>query len=128
MKTLLSALALTLAAPAAFAGTAVSYTNDALGFRLIQSMQGTEICDSSSCISIEEVKKIDKSTTLYREESGKCEIEIEQFDMSFARGNTRDEFMLSLGGQVVRVVKGDANCQLRQDSMNQKRSVTGIYL
>lgn len=130
MKSILTALALTLACAPAIAGTGVSYRNEALDFTLLFGSMTDEgaICDSNdSCLTIVPVKDLGKNKTLYREASGKCDLVIEHFEKNFAEGTTKNDFMLTMSGQVVKVVKGEDNCKLFQKSMNQNRSVTGIY-
>jgi hypothetical protein len=130
MKSIFAALALTLLSSPAFAGTGISYSNDALGFTLNFGSMTDEgaICDSSdNCLTIVPIKDLGKNKTLYREAKGKCDIVIEQFEKNFADGTTKNDFMLSLGAQVVKVVKGEDRCTLFQESMKQQRSVTGIY-
>lgn len=131
MKNILTALALTLLSAPAFAGTAVTYSNDALEFNLSFSAMSDEgsICDSSdNCLTIVPVKDLGRNKTLYREASGKCDLVIEQFEKNFAEGTTKNDFMLTVSGQAVKVVKGEDRCMLQQKLPNQKRSVTGIYL
>lgn len=130
MKILFSALALCLATAPAFAGGSVAYTNDALGFTLVFSKfsENGEICDGNDkCLTLEPVRSLTETKTLYREATGLCDVEIERFEQSFAQGRTKNDFMLTVSGQVVQVVKGEDKCKLTQTSMKQERSLTGIY-
>lgn len=131
MKTIFAALALTIVSAPAFAGTAITYNNDALEFSLILSSMSDEadICDAdNNCLTLAPVKSLSSTKTLYREASGKCEVVIEDFEKNFAEGTTKNDFMLSLSAKIVKVVKGEDSCMLQQKLPKQKRSVTGAYL
>lgn len=113
----------------AHAGSATSYRNDALGFTMVvpAMSDGISFYDGKNTWMEFESVSFDEKTgkALYRESSGKCEIQVGSFSKDFAEGKTKDDYMLSFGIQIVQVVKG--KCELTQQLPNQSRSLTGIY-
>lgn len=112
----------------AFAGTAVSWKNDALGFTIIASpsTEIIEVCDSQDvCLQFKPTNDLERVTE-YTEVSGKCKFTMELVDESYRDGSA-DEFMLDIMYQVVKVKEGNENCKLNS-SYSGMRSLTGIYL
>lgn len=127
MKKILPAIAAYLILCDASYAAATIYENDALGFRLSVSPQSDDIlicaADAVSCLTFNP----DGPEGTFTEETGKCTFVMEHFSYDFADGRTNSEFMLTLSGQVVRVIAGEDACQLEQDSPRQMRGLTGIY-
>jgi hypothetical protein len=111
----------------AFAGTGTIYNNASIGFTIYVSAMDDRIsfCNyQDKCFDFDPVKG---STNLYKEVTGKCTLTMDYFDKNFAEGKTKNDFMLNLSAQVVQVIKGEDQCQLMQENLNQKRSLTGVY-
>ena len=114
-----------------FAGSSTFYKNEPLGFTLqVAPMSDTiSFCDQKNhCLEFNPVGSSSGAISTYKELSGKCVLTLESFEKNFAQGKTKNDFMLSIMGQVVSVISGEDQCQLDQTEMIQKRSLTGIYL
>ncbi|UXN75796.1 hypothetical protein N8D56_26545 (plasmid) [Devosia sp. A8/3-2] len=128
MNRVLCVIAVYVALASASYAVGPSYENKALGFRLstFPRSENITICtkDGEDCLTFLPVG--DGKT--YAEEAGKCTLVMEHFRYDFADGKSDDDFMLTLAGQVIKVVEGHDVCQLKQEFPAQMRSLTGIYI
>jgi hypothetical protein len=145
MKTFLALSALCFAAPA-FAGTAASYKNDALGFTMTMAAMSDDVsicnekdqcldfkaakydgakkqyklCDSANNCKTYREKGVSDNVSYYKEVNGKCLLEVEAKNLDLGG------FMFDLGLQIVRVTRGVDDCKLDTD-VSGKRPLFGTY-
>jgi hypothetical protein len=111
----------------AVAGTGTTYSNTATGFVIYVSAMADDISFCNYQDKCFDFSPVNGSTSLYKEVTGKCTLRMDNFYKDFSEGKTKNDFMLTLSAQVVQVIKGEDQCQLDQEMLNQKRSLTGIY-
>lgn len=113
-----------------YAGTPTIWTNNLLKMTITATTNDANlrVCnyDESECLSFKPIVSKDKKST-YTEINGTCEFTMEIFNHNHKDGTTKNEFMLDIMYQVLRVTNGESNCQLKSE-FSGKRSLTGIYL
>ena len=112
----------------AFAGTATTWNNAALGFKIIASPQSEimEICNAGGhCMDFKAIRSVDDRTNLCKQVKGDCTFTMQLVDASYRDGVTKDDFMLDIMYQVVKVKSGHCAMESTNGGM---RDITGIYL